>query len=676
MAGDRKDRHPSKPKPRPKSSEDERKPRPSNDRKSKSASRSPVKKNPSQSPAKKAATPIAESSSTSASSSQALSFDSLAKLDAANEKSAAAGVKEREKREKREKAKGLEVKHKEKPTAAGRVVKEKYGRRKEGREKKRIVSGAVLEEGRGRRGGYFGDGNGGRKIGRGVWLLIGLGILLLIILIPVGVVVLGKKKNGSSSSSSSSSSTAAAATPSTANLNGISENDIPPSARGTVMDPFTWYDTKDFNVTYTNTTVGGLPIIGLNSTWDDTARANENTPPLNQNWTYGPSAPVRGVNLGGWLSLEPFITPSLFNSYQAGMGIVDEYTLSQHLGPQAAQTLEKHYATFVTEQTFADIQAAGLDHVRIPYSYWAITTYPGDPYVAKISWRYLLRGIEWARKYGLRVNLDLHALPGSQNGWNHSGRQGAIGWLNGTDGALNAQRSLDLHAQISAFFAQPRYANVLAFYGLVNEPRMTRLQVADVLAWTTSAVELVRANGITQTIAFADGFLGLPNWQGKLQGIPGLVLDAHQYVIFNQAQIAFTHQNKLDFACSGWTSQTVTSMNPATGYVYTPSPPLPLSSCGRASFPSPSTHPLQPLSILIPPPPHPQLRPHPLRRMVPSRHRLRPSPQQPQRRQPLGRHAQHGRPIDLGPDALVPAQQRGVRVRGRERGPQSLFRRL
>ena len=116
----------------------------------------------------------------------------------------------------------------------------------------------------------------------------------------------------------------------------------------------------------------------------------------------------------------------------------------------------------------------------------------------------------------------------------------------------NAQRSLDLHNQISAFFAQPRYENVVAFYGLVNEPKMTILPVPDVLNWTTSAINIVRQNGIAQTISVADGFLGLPNWQGKLQGIPGLVLDAHQYVIFNQAQIAFTHQNKINFACSGW----------------------------------------------------------------------------------------------------------------------------
>lgn len=31
---------------------------------------------------------------------------------------------------------------------------------------------------------------------------------------------------------------------------------------------------------------------------------------------------------------------------------------------------------------------------------------------------------DWARKYGLRVELDLHSVPGSQNGLNHSGRIG------------------------------------------------------------------------------------------------------------------------------------------------------------------------------------------------------------------------------------------------------------
>ena len=566
MAGHRKEPRPSsksKPQSRP-TAGDRPKERTSREPADKKTSRNPEKRrSPSHEkrPSKTGASAKESAYTHSQTSSNVLSIDSLAKLNAANEK-VALGRREAEARV-----------HRKERLVVEKVEKEKVKhRRKEAgaeRKKRRIVSGAILEEGRARRGGYIKEDDGRRerystdedgRFGRRCWLLTGVVVLLLVILIPVGVLVVGKQGGGGGMASTPKDVPA----PINSNLNGISENDIPTAAKGSYLDPFTWYDTMDFNVTYTADTLGGLPLMGLNSTWDDTAKANPYVPALNETWLYG-TMPIRGINVGGWLSLEPFITPSLFN-YQSNLKIVDEYSLTQHLGPsQAAKTLEKHYSSFINEQSFVEIQAAGFDHVRIPYSYWAITTYPGDPYVAKISWRYLLRGIEYARKYGLRVNLDLHGAPGSQNGWNHSGRQGVIGWLNGTDGNLNAQRTLDLHDQISTFFAQPRYKNVIAIYGLVNEPKMTKLPVEPVLSWTTSAIQIVRKNGIQQTIAFGDGFLGIPNWQGKLQGIDNLVMDAHQYVIFNVDQIAFSHQKKISFACSGWSAQMRQSTNVATG---------------------------------------------------------------------------------------------------------------
>lgn len=500
-------------------------------------------------------------------SSNVLSIDSLAKLDALNGR-VVGGKEERR------------VKERERVVVAGRVGKDlrrgKAAEKGERRRKRRVVSGPLAEEGKvdGRRGGYAesdsseGDEDWRRR--RKLWLAIASVVLLLAILIPVGI-VLSKKKGGSGGGGAGGGGAGGGSSdgndPSNSNLKGMDENDIPTSAKGSILDPFTWYDTTDFNVTYTDETVGGLPVMGLNSTWNDTGRANQFVPPLDKPWAYG-TMPIRGVNLGGWLSLEPFITPSIFNTYKSNQGIVDEYTLCQLLGPsQSAKMLEKHYALFINEQTFQEVQDAGFDHVRIPFSYWAVTAYPGDPYVPKISWRYLLRGIEYARKYGLRVNLDLHALPGSQNGWNHSGREGVIGWLNGTDGALNAQRSLDLHTQLSTFFAQPRYKNLITIYGLVNEPRMSALDIDDVVSWTASAVQTVRKSGLKQVIAFGDGFLGLSKWQGKLQGLDGLVLDAHQYVIFNPDQIKFTHQKKIQYACDGWTGQMKASMDVSTGSV-------------------------------------------------------------------------------------------------------------
>jgi glucan 1,3-beta-glucosidase len=292
---------------------------------------------------------------------------------------------------------------------------------------------------------------------------------------------------------------------------------------------------------------------------------NEEVPALDKPWGSYATTPARGVNVGGWLSLEPFITPSLFQ-YDSGLGIVDEYTLCAHLGADCAAKLEDHYATFVNEQTFADIAAAGLDHVRIPFSYWAVQTYDSDPYVFRTSWRYLLRGIEWCRKYGLRVNLDLHGIPGSQNGWNHSGRLGAIGWMNGTAGAANVKRSLEIHDRLSKFFAQDRYKNIITHYGLANEPRMTFLPVADVMAWTQQAASMIRRNGMTNAIiVFGDGFMGLGKWTGQ-PNANNLAVDVHQYLIFNNALIVFSHAEKIKYACDEWSKQTSTSMNTATGY--------------------------------------------------------------------------------------------------------------
>lgn len=330
------------------------------------------------------------------------------------------------------------------------------------------------------------------------------------------------------------------------------------------MDPTSWLDLKDFNCTFTDEMIGDLPVVGLNATWDDSAKANPEVPALNEKWDYT-SRPFRGVNLGGWFSLEPFITPSLFES---DGGIDDEWALTTKLGPkQAKATLEKHYSTFMTEADFKAIAEAGLDHVRIPYSYWAVKTYDNDPYVPQVSWRYLLRALEWARKYGIRVKLDLHGLPGSQNGWNHSGKSGGvINWIVGPEGALNAQRSLDIHDQLSKFFAQDRYKNVIAFYSLVNEPA-ARIPQDDLISWTTKAYDIVHNNGVVATQVFSESLRGLTTWQGKLQGYGnGLAIDVHEYTLFDNNTIGIKHAERIGFACSVFSDQVSSGMDPSVGF--------------------------------------------------------------------------------------------------------------
>ncbi|KAF9190558.1 hypothetical protein BGZ51_008496 [Haplosporangium sp. Z 767] len=297
---------------------------------------------------------------------------------------------------------------------------------------------------------------------------------------------------------------------------------------------------------------------------DDTAKCNAYTPALNEPFDYASGKlKMRGVNLGGWLVLEPFITPSLFDPYVKD-GVVDEYTLCKHLGPEASKALlEKHYATWVTEETFIRIRDLGLNHVRIPIGFWALGGLTADePYVPNLSWAYLLRAIEWARKYGIRVMVELHAAPGSQNGWNHSGRSGAINWVNGTDGAANAQRTLPYIQQLATFFTSPDYAHVGPILGLLNEPAGFLIGGEPVKSWYRQAINVFRTAtgaGKGPWLIIHDAFLGLASWTDLKTSGERLMLDAHQYIMFDNNLFRMNRTTQLQFACQNWGSDMVTS---------------------------------------------------------------------------------------------------------------------
>lgn len=123
------------------------------------------------------------------------------------------------------------------------------------------------------------------------------------------------------------------------------------------------------------------------------------------NFGYG-SEKIRGVNLGGWLVLEPWITPSIFES--AGGAAVDEWTLCETLGTNKCRdVLSKHWNSFVGQDDFHQIAAAGMNHVRIPVGYWALEHVEGDPYVNG-QLEHLDNAVNWARASGLKVIVDLH----------------------------------------------------------------------------------------------------------------------------------------------------------------------------------------------------------------------------------------------------------------------------
>jgi aryl-phospho-beta-D-glucosidase BglC (GH1 family) len=291
---------------------------------------------------------------------------------------------------------------------------------------------------------------------------------------------------------------------------------------------------------------------------------------LNETFNFGVDR-IRGVNLGGWLTLEPFISPALYQQYLSNpTPPVDEWTLSQAMAADTAggglqKQLETHYSTFITEEDFAQIAGAGLNFVRIPLPYWAIEVRGDEPFLPNVAWTYFLKAVKWARKYGLRINLDFHALPGSQNGWNHSGKLGTVNVLSGPMGLANAQRSLDYIRIIAEFISQPEYQNVIAIFGITNEPQGPVIGQENLQRYYMQAYSNVReASGVGKGkgpfVSFHEGFLGLPKWADYLPNADRLAVDTHPYLCFG-GQSAATMDTYANTPCTTWGAQINTSMS-------------------------------------------------------------------------------------------------------------------
>ncbi|OCF39284.1 glucan 1,3-beta-glucosidase [Kwoniella heveanensis CBS 569] len=304
--------------------------------------------------------------------------------------------------------------------------------------------------------------------------------------------------------------------------------------------------------------------------WDEanpfnsTARPNSWTPRLNEAWDYTKNR-IYGVNTGGWLVTEPFIVPGLYEKYAEvnGQTAIDEYTLSQNMGSNLTAAMTEHYETFITERDFYEMSAAGINWVRIPIGFWALETWENEPFLERVSWTYLLKALKWCRKYGLRVNLDLHAVPGSENGWNHSGRQGTVNWLNGAMGLANAQRALDYIRSLAQFIAQPQYSDVVQMFGFINEPNANTVGKNSVGSFYHEAHNIIReitgvGAGNGPHLSVHDGFLGVSNWYGFMPNLDRVDLDQHNYMVFQDQPTGDLDELKVK-PCQYWAASTNTS---------------------------------------------------------------------------------------------------------------------
>lgn len=169
---------------------------------------------------------------------------------------------------------------------------------------------------------------------------------------------------------------------------------------------------------------------------------------------------LRGVNIGGWMMLEAWMTPA------DSSGLPDNYTMIQTLdkrfGVAEEQNLLKTYEkTWITTQDLDNIQAQGLNFIRVPI--WWPNFYTLDGKWRPDAFEMLDWIVDEASKRGIYTLIDMHGVFGGESKAQSSGQEDDAYWTNAHD-----QDATDaMWAKIAEHYKDNP---AVMGYDLINEP--------------------------------------------------------------------------------------------------------------------------------------------------------------------------------------------------------------
>jgi glucan 1,3-beta-glucosidase len=265
----------------------------------------------------------------------------------------------------------------------------------------------------------------------------------------------------------------------------------------------------------------------------------------------------RGVNLGGWLVLEKWITPSLFE----GLNATDETTYCAELGEiEATKRLTEHWNTYITRDDFAWLANVGINAVRLPIGHWLFgKDYPYHRSYGDNRYPFVVGGLaivdkvfDWAKEFNLKVVLDLHAAPGCQNGFDNGGIKDVCEWHTNEDYIEHSLHFLERLAQ--------RYQNQSALHAIevLNEPRWD-IPTELLKNYNTAAYKRIRqfCSADKVAVVFHDGFRSYKEYLGFMQepDYQNVVFDIHRYQCFTREEIDSDIYSHIQQAAITWKNE-------------------------------------------------------------------------------------------------------------------------
>ena len=216
---------------------------------------------------------------------------------------------------------------------------------------------------------------------------------------------------------------------------------------------------------------------------------------------------IKGINFGNLFISEGWMTVNSIGALYNGdgsfksvneQGIVEEYeeiyqeefdavlakrvTSGDFTQEQLDALNEAYFYAYCTEADFKLIKDMGLNTIRLPMYYRNFMEGPDDNLRMRAdAFEKLDYFLELAKRYELKVIIDMHGVVGGQSGYEHSGTRKIEFWENET----YIQSMCELWKNIALYYVneRPDLASTILAYDLVNEPTKRTTAGTTKLQW-------------------------------------------------------------------------------------------------------------------------------------------------------------------------------------------------
>jgi endoglucanase len=240
----------------------------------------------------------------------------------------------------------------------------------------------------------------------------------------------------------------------------------------------------------------------------------------------GTTVVLKGMNLGGYMVMEPWMCPCDSGGLPDSHSIISE--LDSRFGVAEEQALIRDYEQdWITTQDFANLKAAGFNAVRVPVwwgNFWPMASQTSS------TWRSdAFTQLDWivsnAAAAGLYTIIDMHGVVGGQStsddtGWENQNQY----WTNGNDQGNTAWMWWEIANHYNG------NGNV-AGYDLINEPTGAPSNTAVISAYASLYTSVRSAD--PSHIVIMEGTWGSWDWSmlpsPSSEGWTNVVYEMHEY---------------------------------------------------------------------------------------------------------------------------------------------------